>query len=144
MNLDAVLEKLVGEVPEAIGAIICDYEGETVVTALGPAAPPEEAERRAMEHVPRAMALTMPVSEFLMRLAGAEPCGLLRTFDRQAKKRGGGRIKSLFMRYEAVEVMVDQLPNDYYLVLVLRRPALAGHARYHLADARDVLAPYVE
>lgn len=76
-ELEALLEALCDRLPSAIGAVLCDFEGESVVAALGAAPVPPDAEARAREHVPRALALTMPVKEFLIRLAGAEPCALL-------------------------------------------------------------------
>ncbi len=143
MTLESELERLIAAVPEAIGAIVCDFEGETVVVALGSASLPREAEARALEHVPRRISLEMPVAEFLMRLGGAEPCAILRIAEDAGRRRGGGGIRSLHARYRAVEVLVDPLPEGYYLVLVLRRPALASHARFRLQDASQRLSEYV-
>ena len=141
--LEETLERLMQEVPEAIGVVVCDFEGETVMASLGAAEPPREAKEKALEHVPKQLALDMPLGQFLMRLAGAEPCALLRMIDQHGRRRGAGAVRSLDVCYEKVEILVDPLPSDYYLVLVLRRPALASHARFHLRDATQRISDYV-
>lgn len=135
MTFEEILGQLTRTVPEALGAIVCDFEGETVVSVVGGAPLPRDAEARAMEHVPKRIPLEMPIGEFLIRLAGAEPCSILRHIDQQGRSLGAGGIRSLHARYESVEVLVDPLPSDYYLVLVLKRPALAAHARFELRKA---------
>ena len=141
--LEETLERLMHAVPEAIGAVVCDFEGEAVVSSLGDAPLPHEAVDHAMDHVPKQIPLQMPIGQFLMRLAGAEPCALLRMIDQHGLKRGAGTVRSLHVCYEKVEILVDPLPSDYYLVLVLRRPALASHARFHLRDATLRISEYV-
>ena len=124
----------------AIGAVLCDFEGETVASALGLASAPKAAEQRAREHVPRAMDLSMPVAEFLVRLAGAEPCALLNLFDGSMKKHGGGVLRGLHFRYAEVDLLVRRLPEEFYVVLVVRRPAESGSARQKLEHAAEALA----
>ncbi len=143
LRLEDPLEALCAAVPETIGAVLCDYEGETVVNALGKAAPPDEAKDRATEHVPKNLALTMPVAEFLVRLAGAEPCALLRQFMVGNQAAGGGQLHSFSTGYEHVVMLVHRLPEDFYIVLVLRQPAVEGRARFHLARAAEILGPHV-
>lgn len=142
--LEEILERLMQEVPQAIGAVVCDFEGEAVIALLGAAEPPLEATAKALEHVPRQMSLDMPIGQFLLRLAGAEPCALLRMIDQHGRLRGAGTVRSLDVCYEKVEILVDPLPSDYYVVLVLRRPALASHARFHLRDATRRLSDCME
>jgi hypothetical protein len=139
VNVEALLLRLVGELPEAIGAVVCDEEGETVMAMLGRADIPPEAEDRALEHVPRTLALEMPVGQFLLRLCGAEASTLIRTLDTHSRSRGAGAFASLHARYERVEVIVEPLRDDYYLVLVLDRPTL-GRARFWMQDAHRFLA----
>lgn len=143
MELEEILEALVGAVPDAIGAALCDFEGETVVTALGAAAPPPEAAAQATDHVPRTLELAMPVAEFLVRLAGAEPCSTMRLLDETSTRHGAGSITAFEVRYAAVELLVRRLPEDFYVVLVLRRPALTARAEHHLRKAATALAPHV-
>ena len=127
-------------VPSAIGAVLCDYEGETVAAALGPAPAPAAAEQRAREHVPRALDLSMPVAEFLVRLAAAEPCALLNLFDGFIQKHGGGLLRALHFRYAEIELLVRRLPEDFYVVLVVRRAAETASARRKLDHAAQTLA----
>ena len=143
MNLERVIQNLTDRVPRAIGAVLCDYEGETVLTALGSTPAPEGARRRALEHVPKALKLSMEVGEFLVRLAGAESCGLLRHFDEGGRRFGAGALFSVEMRYSDIELLVHMLPNDYYLVLLLRRPAAIAEARRHVEVASQRLAEHV-
>lgn len=142
-ELEALLEALCDRLPSAIGAVLCDFEGESVVAALGAAPVPPDAEARAREHVPRALALTMPVKEFLIRLAGAEPCALLRLFGAPAALHGGGAIEWLELRYEAIDMLVRRLPSDFYLVVVLRRPAVIAEAKRAMAAISPALAEHV-
>lgn len=143
MEFDEILEVLCRAVPEAIGAALCDFEGETVVSALGRAGVPPEAIVRAKEHVPRNLELSMPVAQFLVRLAGAEPCALLEQFATAGRAGGAGAIAGLEARYGAVETLVERLPEDFYVVVVLRRPAVLGRARHHLRRAAAALAPHL-
>lgn len=144
MELQEILDRLVASLPDAIGAVLCDFEGETVVAALGPARAPHEAETYAREHLPRSMAVSMPVQEFLVRLAGAEPCALLRLFQEQSHLHGSGTLTMLELRYVDVDMIVDRLPNDFYLVALLRRPTIVGQAKRHVRVAADALRSHVE
>ncbi len=144
MELQEIVDRLVAALPEAIGAVLCDFEGETVVTALGAARAPHDAESYAREHLPRSMAVAMPVQEFLVRLAGAEPCALLRMFQAQNEAHGSGALAMLELRYKDVDMIVDRLPNDFYFVALLRRPTILGAARRHVRAAADALRSHVE
>jgi len=139
--LQAPLEQLCASVPEAVGVVLCDFEGETVVTRLGAGAPPAAAALRAQDHVPKTLAMQMPVAEFLMRLAAAEPCAPLRHFAACTQASGFGKVSGMEARYADVEVLTECLPEDFYLVLVLRRPSLSFRARRHLQRAAHQLAP---
>lgn len=143
MELQQAVDTLCASLPEAIGAIVCDFEGEAVVWAVGAATPPEGAERNALSRIPRALQPTMPWVEFLLRISGAEPCALLRLFGERSAARGVGGIVDLDLRFEAIDLLVRALPEDYYVMLALRRPALAGLARDSLDRARKHLATLI-
>jgi hypothetical protein len=143
MELDGILENLCAAVPEAIGAVLCDYEGETVVSVIGSAGVPPEAKTEALQHVPKTIGVPAAVEEFLVRLAGAEPCALLRGFGTAAAGRGAGILSALECRYEHVELLIQCLPNDYYIVLILRRPAITASARRYLTSAQIALSDHV-
>lgn len=144
IDLELILRDLCGAVPEAIGAVLCDFEGERVVSVLGAAEPPAEAVARAKEHVPRALALSMPLGEFLIRLAAAEPCALLGLFGAAARTHRAGPVASLTLQHQRVELQVFRLPDDFYLCLVLRRPVVSALARRHGEHAARRLAPALE
>jgi hypothetical protein len=143
MELSHIVQALCARTPAAIGAVLCDFEGETVVSALGSERAPPEAEARARDHVPSALSLTMPVSEFLVRLAAAEPCALLRLFGDISRGKGAGELAILELRYAEVEMLIQRLPNDFYLVLLLRRPAVTALARQRVTEAGALLAAHV-
>ena len=142
-ELDCIVGDLCRSVPHSIGAVLCDFDGETVVSALGSAPIPAAAEVRAREQMPRSLASSIAPRELLMRIGGAEPCALLRLFGEAGPSRGAGDLMDLEMRYDEVEMLVRRLPNEYYLVLVLRRPAITARARREVRRAGDLLEPHV-
>ncbi|MGF1509585.1 MAG: hypothetical protein ACFB9M_08810 [Myxococcota bacterium] len=121
-----------------VGGVVCDDAGETVVSALGVAELPERARENASEHVPRRLPLSIPVSEFLLRLGSAEVCGLLRRLQTASGKRGVGSLTTIQLRYGEVDLLVRTLPQDFYLVVVVRRPTLLSVVaeRLHRAGAK--------
>lgn len=142
-ELSAILDDLCRASPSVIGGVVCDFDGETVVSAVGAAGLPPGAELRALEHVPRTMTLAMPVAELLVRLAGAEPCALLRLFGGSSGQLGAGPVEVLRLRYEAVELIVRTLPDDYYLVMVLARPAVSAPLERRIAAVWPRLAAQI-
>lgn len=138
--MEATLQALCARTPEAIGAVVCDDEGETVVSALGRARPPAEADARAREHVPRSMTLHMPVGEFLVRLVGAELCALLRAIDGAGRSKTAGALRGLHLAYRGVELVCRSLPDDYYLLVVLSSPRTLAPIQRRIDAAARVLA----
>ncbi len=131
-------------IPRAIGAVLCDQHGETIVSVLGAADVPPEARDRAKEHVPTRIGLNMPVNEFLVRLAGAEPCALLRQLQVANDGYAAGVLDGYVARYAEVDLIVEPLPEDLYLLVVLRRPASVGHARYHTGRVARRLQAFLD
>lgn len=140
MDLTAVVQKLCEQVPEAIGAIICDFEGEGVVWAFGRAEVPAGAERNARSRIPQTLETSMSLPEFLLRITGAEPCALLRMFAEKSHARGLGAIRGLDLRFEEMDLLVRPLPEDYYVMLALRRPAIRAAAGARLDVAERALS----
>ena len=138
------MQDVCDRVPEAIGAVLCDQQGETIVSALGQADVPPAANRKAKEHVPSRMGLNMPVSEFLVRLAGAEPCALVRQIQAAQREQGAGTLDAYVARYVEVDVVVEQLPEDLYLFVALRRPASIGRTRYYTRNAARELQVFLD
>lgn len=131
-------------IPEVIGAVLCDQQGETIVSALGRAPVPPEAREKAQEHVPSRLDLNIPVGEFLVRLAGAEPCALLRSLQVTHAERGAGALDAYVARYGTVDLVVEQLPDDLYLLVVLRRPASVGRTRHYTQQAAKQLRAFLD
>src|SRR5688572_29004589 len=142
MELEGVVEALCTRLPEAIGAILCDSEGEAVVHAIGAADPPDGAERNAESRIPRSFIDSMSLREFLLRVSGAEPCPLLQMFRERSEARGFGPIAGLDLSFGAIELLVRCLPDDYYLMLALRRPTIRARAVVALDQARAELAAF--
>ena len=142
MDLEAELRTLCAVTPDVIGAVLCDFEGESVAAAMGVAAVPEAAHALAADHVPRTMRLEMPVEAFLLRLGAAELCAFLRSVDASSKTTGGAAVQ-LHLHYENVSLLVHGLPNEFYLVLVVRRPAPTAVLNRALGRAAARISPEV-
>ena len=127
--------------PDAFGAILCDYEGETVAVAMGPVAIPAPVLDRAASQLPGALQRPARARDYLLRLAGAEPCALLALFDRPARRLGAGALTGLELGYANARLVVRRLPDDYYLVIVLarRRDPGPGRARRLAERVRPLL-----
>lgn len=143
MALDEVVQALCDGIAASIGAVVCDYEGETVVSANGRAGVPQGAVERALSQLPRTMQSAVSSREFLLRVVGAEPCGLLRSFGERAQARGVGALDGFEARFAEVDLLVRRLPEDYYVVLALRRPCVMAIAREKLDKTVPVLAEYI-
>lgn len=103
----------------ALGAVLCDFEGEAVLTCVGGTPLSDAVATEAMRHVPEALPAHHSPEEFLLRLCGAEPCALLALFARTATATGAGTVAGYELRFETVGVVVVCLPEDYYLTVVL-------------------------
>jgi hypothetical protein len=138
-DLDAVVAALAA-IPRAIGAIVCDYEGEAVVHALGRESLSPAVERGARSLMPREFETAMSVEEFMLKLIGAEPCALFRSFEDPSRGHGVGGMIALELRYQDLDLLVRRLPDEYYVCLLLRPPALIATAQRRLAEATRALA----
>lgn len=117
----------------ALGAVLCDFEGEAVVTQVGTTPLSADVAEEALKHVPRGVASHHAPEEFLLRLGGAEPCALLALFGRSTRSAGGGELEGFELRFKRVGVIVERLPEDYYLTIVVVLSTAGG-----LAEARRV------
>ena len=122
--LETVIEEAAA-IPGAFGAVLCDFEGESVVARLGLNQLPSEIENEARKHVPDALRSELSVGEFLLRLAAAEPCSMLLTFGRSPEAEAG-RLHILEIGFARVGLVVMTLPEDFYLVIVLDRQRTRG------------------
>jgi hypothetical protein len=135
LELERALASLCDALPGAVGAVLCDEVGETVVCVPGPGRLPPEAEAEARRHAPRNLPIAMPLGEFLLRLGGAEPATLLELLGAGARRHRAGPLVEVCSTFAEVVLLMRPLPDDLYLVLVLRRPVVLGVARRALAAA---------
>lgn len=132
MDLDAILTALCAHVPEAIGAVLADADGESIATVRGAAPLPTGAAVEARRHLPRALVTSVDLDVFALRLGGAEPSPILRHLDRHAR--------AYEVRYRDVDALVHVVGEELYVVLFLRRPAVRTRARVLLSRAATALA----
>lgn len=126
-GLEAALSAA-AEVQGVLGAILCDGEGEAVLTRVGPSPLSPPMEREARSHVPDSLHSEEALVDFLLRLAGAEPSALLASLRARTVAGGGGELEGLEIGFRAVRVVVVELGKEYYLVTVLDRASARGFA----------------
>lgn len=122
MELEHILRALCAAVPRAIGVVLADDDGESVVTVRGSAPLPHGARAEAERHIPRALAATTDVEQLALRLAGAEPSAVLRVL-------GPRHGRAYEVRHGAVDVLVERVDDELYVALFVLRPVLRAQAR---------------
>lgn len=111
---DAVLAELVSRVPGARGAVFCDGFGESV-TAIG-------ASGRASPST---------LNDFELRIAGAQLATPLELMALHARPNIG-TVRELTIHGAAETILLQTLPDEYYLVLCIEPGALTARARREL------------
>lgn len=137
--MNELLDALIAQLPDAIGGVLCDGDGEAIATARGKGALPPGGEEEARRHLPRAMASTVSVDVLALRLAAAEPVAALRALEISAKARGAGAVGGYEVRHPEMHVLVSALVDDVYLVLFVRHTARVAYARACLDRAKSPL-----
>ncbi len=137
-EFEAVLADLCDN-PDVIGAVLCDDEGEMVATSRGRAELPPGAAEQAARHMPNAFSVDVPTPDFLLRLGSAETCGPLRLMQRIAKRGAAGDVQTVDLRYAELDVLLHALPEDFYIVVFVRRPNLLAGLWARLAAAGRML-----
>jgi hypothetical protein len=138
-SLTSILKDICTAIPETIGVIMCDQEGEKVVGVGGTATLPQGATDRARSQLPASMQSEISSRDFVLRIVGAEPCALLRLLDERGQTSGAGRVDGFDLRYSELDLLVQRLPDDYYVVLALRRPSVIAVARDALNRAAQTI-----
>ena len=116
MPFNYLLTNLLVDVPEAVGAIFLDEEGETVdyVTRHG--------------------------EPFDLKVEGAYQGIFIRqlvsTFDGDRT----GALESFIVENSEFATLTHLLPDGYYVVLVARNPVLRARARHHLRHTAEMIA----
>jgi len=115
MPFNYLLTNLLVDVPQAVGAIFLDDEGE------------------AIEWV------TRHNDPFDLKVEGAYHSIFVRRLTVIAASEDQGNLKYFIIKGDSLTALTHTLPDGYYLVLILDRPGLIGKAIFHLEHAAGVL-----
>jgi hypothetical protein len=118
MPFRRLLTTLVSRTKGARGAIFCDYEGEFVDLAIGDPL----------------------LSDYELKVFGAQLAATWITVDANAKTRGAGGIVELRLSCAAGTLLCNALPDGYYVVLVLERNHPSASAAFELSKTTVDLA----
>lgn len=120
MPFTYLLTNLLVDVPEAIGAIFLDEEGETVEFVTGHGQP------------------------FDLKVEGAYQGIFTRLLGAAAATTGIGKLELFVAEGAELVTLTHLLPAGYYVVLVARKPVARARARHHLRRAARLLAREIE
>jgi len=110
----SMLTELLAKLPHARAAIFCDHEGESVDWAAA-AASPDGAR---------------PLSEYDVKICGAQLAASWLLLDERARLEGAGRILELELRAEQGTFLCHAVQDGYYLVVMLSAsPGVSRAAR---------------
>jgi len=120
MPFNYLLTNLLVDVPEAVGAIFLDEEGETVdfVTRHG--------------------------EPFDLKVEGAYHGIFSRLLGAAASAAGVGHLECFVVEGSELATLTHILPDGYYVVLVARRPVARARAQHHLRQTARMLARELE
>lgn len=116
MPFNYLLTNLLVDVPEAVGAIFLDDEGETVefVTRHG--------------------------EPFDLKVEGAYQGIFTRQLGSTALTAGIGDLEFFVVEGDELATLTHVLPDGYYVVLVARRPVVQARAQHHFRRTAKLLA----
>ncbi len=135
----ALLDELVLQVP-MIGAVVGDFEGETVVAALGEQQLSASVLASANSHIPQQMSLSMSPAMFLLRLAGAESSALLHQLREIHASQDGGAVRNVEWNYCQLRYVFALMPEDYWILVVQPSSTPAGALRWRLRSLAPRMA----
>lgn len=141
MDPQRIVADLCQSVPSAIGAVLCDLDGEQIAGAEGAAPLPARALERAQSQLPQTLRDTQPERQLVLRLATADVIRWVHGL--AAVAPSSGKVLAIELRYGSAEILIQTLPEDHYLVLVLARPCVTALARHHLDAAGRTLATWI-
>ena len=117
MPFHYILTNLLVDVPDALGAVFVDSDGEAVEWVSNRDGPP-----------------------FELRVEGACQAATLRQLGRVTAATGAGDLQSYALVGSQRTTLTQILPHGYYVVLVVRRSGSLGLARFHLRRAAAAIA----
>lgn len=120
MPFNYLLTNLLVDVPEALGAIFLDDDGETVdfVTRHG--------------------------EPFDLKVEGAIQGIFTRQLGSTFSEAGIGALEYFVIEGEELATLTHILPDGYYVVLVARKPVARARAQHHLKQTARMLARELE
>ena len=120
MPFNILLTNLLVDIPEAIGVIFLDEEGETVdfVTRHG--------------------------EPFDLKVEGAYQGLFTRQLDSTFSTAGIGSLECFVVEGTELATLTNILPDGYYVVLVVRKPVARARAQHHLHQTAKMLARELE
>ncbi len=116
MPFNYLLTNLLVDVPEAVGAIFLDSEGEAIDW------------------------VTRHNDPFDLKVEGAYHSIFVRKISRVTSSDNGGELRLFAIRGTELTSLTHTLPDGYYLVLVMDRPGSIEKATFHLGRAARVIA----
>ena len=116
MPFNYLLTNLLVDVPQAVGAIFVDPEGE------------------AVEWV------TRHNDPFDLKVEGAYHSIFMRQLERLTSSVDAGTIDSFVLEGSRLVTLTQALPDGYYVVLVVDRGGSRAHALHRLRRAAEVIA----
>ena len=117
MPFQYILANLLVDVPQAVGAIFLDDEGEAVEWVSNQEGPP-----------------------YHLKVEGAYHAVIKRRLGELVATTNLGALRSYAFVADRLTTLTEVLPHGYYLVLVARRTGPLGLARFHLRRAAAVIA----
>jgi predicted regulator of Ras-like GTPase activity (Roadblock/LC7/MglB family) len=116
MPFNYLLTNLLVDVPQAVGAIFVDSEGEAVDW------------------------VTRHNDPFDLKVEGAYHSIFLRQLERLTNSIDAGPIDSFVIEGSRLVTLTQALPDGYYVVLVVNRSGSRAHALHRLRRAAEVFA----
>ena len=129
--MEPILQELCDRFPQALGAAVCDSDGESLASVLGSARFPQDSllliESALPLHYDRASWTEENTKMFALRQWAAEPSRSTGVLHRAYEFAGESQGLDVFsIRSETLDLVVGVMEEHMYLVLVLLRPNLSG------------------
>ncbi len=116
MPFNYILTNLLVDVPQAVGAIFLDHEGETIEC------------------------VTREGDPYGLKVEGAYHSIFKRRIGQALDEISVGPVESYIIASDALTSLTQVLQDGYYVVLVIRRDGLTARANYHLRRAAQIIA----